>query len=206
MLLTTACSNTSDTQEPLESSFPAESLDEPEVTHNSNVPTFPEDDIDWDSLHFKVDWEQEAEYLKNYPDAHVPNFSRAQWEALDEEGKVSREDYEAAFYRFQTCVEENGATLNYVSEIGDEFDYSLYDAYKEIVDACYEYHYSLVDLKWQVNLPPRNMTQSIENYISCLRENGHTPVHTEAITEPGEKQEAQWGELYEQVTPLRLDC
>src|SRR5690625_1468532 len=114
------------------------------------VPVFPEDDIDWDSLRYKVDFEKDEDTWAGY-DVYRPNYSREQWEALDAEGKVSREDYEAGFLRFQACVEENGAKLNGVVMTGEEINATHSDYDDDIVMACYERHFMLVDGAWQVN-------------------------------------------------------
>jgi hypothetical protein len=121
---------------------------------------------------------QETDQVELASPEELDSISLEQEAALID-GEVSREEYEAGFQRFQSCMDGIGYPLAGVSEVNGVFDYS----YPSVADhngalECYSSEFKLIDRAWQTK--PEIMEQSESSRIirACLIDHGVKPEST----------------------------
>ena len=101
----------------------------------------------------------------------------AEHEAAIADNHVTREEYEAAFRRFATCMEGAGGDLQ-SSDMNDEMISYSYTTL-EIHDRCYDAEYREIDAMWQ--LDAIDHAPGIAAYSACLEATSVAPEIDEAL-------------------------
>lgn len=103
------------------------------------------------------------------------NISKEQQEALAD-GEVDREEYDAGFGRFQSCMDKIGYPLQGISETTMRIEYS----YPSVADEhgavdCYEEEFQQIDIRWQMRPEVQAKSESTMILRKCLSEIGVSP-------------------------------
>ncbi|ACZ23252.1 hypothetical protein Sked_33570 [Sanguibacter keddieii DSM 10542] len=106
-----------------------------------------------------------------------PERSAAQTRAV-ETGEVTADDYEQAFREFQACMADGGYEVSDSGMTGNVYDYSFPQAATGagVYEPCYEYHFSEIDLVWQ--LANEDFSYTTQLIKKCLLERGIEPQDT----------------------------
>lgn len=106
-----------------------------------------------------------------------PELSAAQTAELAD-GQVTREEYEAAFDRFASCMADAGHPLLRVDRSRTLIDYSLTDdaVYSKAEPQCYVGEFRDVDIAWQ--LAHQDTSESAKRLRECLTAAGIAPAPT----------------------------
>jgi hypothetical protein len=72
-----------------------------------------------------------------------------------EDGEISRDEYDAAYRRFASCMDSGGAPLTEYPMEEDTYIFGYTDAAKQsgLYDDCYGYEFQGVDVEWQLAHP-----------------------------------------------------
>jgi hypothetical protein len=99
--------------------------------------------------------------------------------------EVSKQEYDAAFEEFRTCVVAGGGQLNNVSvdpRFGT-YQYFYSDADRQLVDACYFAHFQKAQMGYESHNEAMQKADAEENkrdweqnVLPCLREQGFEDV------------------------------
>lgn len=98
-------------------------------------------------------------------------------EAAIADNQVTREEYEAGFRRFATCMDGAGGDLRSSDMNDDEISYS-YTTVK-IHDRCYDAEYREIDAMWQ--LDNIDYAPTIAAFSTCLEAVSATPELDESL-------------------------
>lgn len=103
--------------------------------------------------------------------------SEAQLRAV-ESGEGTAAEYEQAFREFQSCMSEGGFDVSVSGVTGEVYDYSFPQAAAGagVYDRCYEFHFSEIDLLWQI--AHEDLSPTTDLIKRCLQDRGIEPQET----------------------------
>ncbi len=97
------------------------------------------------------------------------------------DGKVTQDEYDAAYRRFVSCMAKAGYPVIEKGRKGSVYDYAgLADSASAIDagDACYNKEFQQVDIAWQLAHQEEISAQSVAFLRGCLHDHGIEPTGT----------------------------